>query len=171
MHYERETMTIGIDNGLEGAAVLLDDNGMVHNWFQFESICVQAKPRKIREIATWGFCVGLDNLLQQSREKDRENATRIVFEQCPHHAASSAAMRGMAINAGKIIGALESRCLSFDRITSRDWQPRILGKVPKGKTKEYARAKFYELWPHLKAVKHDGIIDAALIAYYGHITQ
>lgn len=164
-------MIIGIDNGLEGAAVLLDDAGMVHNWFQFDTICVQSKPRKIREIATWGFGVGLDSLLRESREKDAENATRIIFEQCPHHAASSAAMRGMAINAGKIIGALESRCLSFERITSRDWQPKVLGKVPKGKTKEYARSKFYELWPHLKAVKHDGVVDAALIAYYGHITQ
>ena len=164
-------MTIGIDNGLEGAAVLLDDSGMVHNWFQFDTICVQSKPRKIREIATWGFGVGLDSLLRESREKDAENATRIIFEQCPHHAASSAAMRGMAINAGKIIGALESRCLSFERITSQDWQRKILGKVPKGETKTAAKAKFNQLWPHLKAIKHTGIIDAALIAYYGHITH
>lgn len=164
-------MTIGIDNGLEGAAVLLDDSGMVHNWFQFQSICVQSKPRKIREVDAWHFGFHLEWLLRESGEKNAEQPTRIVFEQCPHHAASAAAMRGMAINAGKIIGALESRCLSFDRITSRDWQPKVLGKVPKGKTKEYARAKFYELWPHLKAVKHDGIIDAALIAHYGHITR
>ncbi len=161
-------MTIGIDNGLEGAAVLLDESGMVHNWFPFQSICVQSKPRKIREIDGWKFGIDLESMLKRSGERHTEEPTRILFEQCPHHAASSAAMRGMAINAGKIIGALESRCLSFDRITSRDWQPKILGKVPKGETKAYARAKFYELWPHLKSIKHDGIIDAALIAYYGH---
>ena len=159
-------MTIGIDNGLEGAAVLLDDSGMVHNWFQFESICVQSKPRKIREINAWKFGIDLETMLRNSGKRHWENEIAIVFEQCPHHAASSAAMRGMAINAGKIIGALESRCLSFDRITSRDWQPKVLGKVPKGETKAYARAKFYELWPHLQSIKHDGIIDAALIAYY-----
>lgn len=163
-------MTIGIDNGLEGAAVLLDAGGIVH-WEDFDAITIQSKPRKIREIDAWKFGIKLENLIRISNERFTDEPTRIVFEQCPHHAASAAAMRGMAINAGKIIGALESRCLSFDRITSRDWQPKILGKVPKGETKAYARAKFYELWPHLKSIKHDGIIDAALIAYYGHIDR
>lgn len=163
-------MIIGIDNGLDGAAVLLDLGGIAH-WETFDTVTIQSKPRKIREVDAWRFGIKLENLIRLANERFTDEPTRIIFEQCPHHAASSAAMRGMAINAGKIIGALESRCLTFDRITSRDWQPAVLGKVPKGKTKEYARAKFYELWPHLKSVKHDGVIDAALIAYFGYIKK
>jgi hypothetical protein len=54
----------------------------------------------------------------------------------------------------------------------------MLGKVPAGKTKEYALTKARELWPDETfyatarcSTPHTGIVDAALIAEYGRIQR
>jgi hypothetical protein len=82
----------------------------------------------------------------------------------------------MGISAGKILAILETRCISHSRILNYDWQPTMLGKVPQGKTKEYALNKVKQLWPDetflatkRSSVPHDGMVDAALIAEYGRL--
>jgi hypothetical protein len=167
-------MIIGIDNGLDGAAVALSASGSVIGGFVMPTVKIRkvakstGKVKTNREIDAMAFLAALDLMTG-----DRDGAT-VIFEECPHHSQSKSAMRGMGINAGKILGVLESRRFNFHRIMSSDWQPAILGKVPQGKTKEAALNKAREIWPdetwaHGKKDWHTGLIDAALIAEYGRL--
>ena len=84
-------------------------------------------------------------------------------------------MRSMAMSAGKILAVLEAKGFKkVHRILSFDWHPAVIGKIPQGKSKEYALAKARELWPDeswlatdRSTTPHNGMIDAALIGEYG----
>lgn len=96
-----------------------------------------------------------------------------VIEEPLHHAKSSQAVRSMAINFGKLLGACEMRMWEVNPITVREWQKEMLGTVPKGKTKEVAKDIAMMLCPgedwtrsERAVVPHDGMIDAYLIAEY-----
>jgi hypothetical protein len=74
---------------------------------------------------------------------------------------------------GVIRGILESCNIRHIRVDPQIWQKEMLGKVPKGETKPFARAKAKELWvtetwlatPRSKKA-HEGLVDAALIAEF-----
>jgi hypothetical protein len=164
-------MFIGIDNGLDGAAVAIGPLGHVIGDFVMPTmrrvhITKEKKVRTYREIDAAQLICALDNLTLGRR------TAKLYFEECPHHSQSKAAMRGMGINAGKILGVIESHGYTAIRLLSKDWQPVILGKVPQGMTKAYAAAQAMAIWPeelwrHGKKTMHGGLIDAALIAEYG----
>ena len=166
-------MIVGIDNGLDGAAVAIGPLGhvigdFVMPTFKIHKTTKAGKKRTLREIDALKLAVMLDNLIL-----DRDSAN-VIFEECPEHSKNKAAMRGMGINAGKILGVLEARRLKVHRITSKDWHPVILGKFSKGESKPVARAKVREIWPdeiwrNKKTDFHSGLVDAALIAEYGRI--
>ena len=166
-------MIVGIDNGSDGAAVAIGPLGhvigsFVMPTFKRKKITKKGKERESREIDALQLAVLLENLILS-----RDSAT-VIFEECPDHAGSASAMRGMGINAGKILGVLEARRLKVHRITSADWHPVILGKFAKGQSKVVARAKAQELWPdeiwrNKKTNFHAGLVDAALISHYGRI--
>lgn len=169
-------MIVGIDNGLDGAAVAIGDTGHVISTFIMPTLKVTkeskrtGKKKVTREIDALKFFARLDFMIPT------RGGTTVIFEECPHHSMSKSAMRGMGINAGKILGILESRGYTFQRIISSDWQPAILGKVPQGKTKKYALNKVREIWPDEtwndgKKDWHSGLIDAALISKFGQLTQ
>jgi len=97
----------------------------------------------------------------------------IVIEK-PGGSKSATAAKSMSGCMHAIRGALESRGLTLHRITPQSWQKVLI--PGKGDTKERALAKAKELWPDEKWLNlnkteksyrpHDGVIDAALIAYY-----
>ena len=100
----------------------------------------------------------------------------VYFECAPDHADRAASMKSMALSDGRIMAVLELCGLAdrTHRILSHTWQGAILGKVPKGKTKEWAAAAASGIWPgqNWKATlrsttDHPGFIDAALIALWG----
>lgn len=167
-------MIVGIDNGSDGAAVAIGPLGhiigsFVMPTFKRKKITKKGKDRKNREIDSLQLAVMLENLILS------RDAVTVIFEECPDHARSASAMRGMGINAGKILGVLEARRLTVHRITSADWHPVILGKFAKGESKNAARAKVKELWPdevwrNKKTDFHTGLVDAALISYFGLLT-
>lgn len=171
-------MIVGIDNGIDGGAVAIGPLGHVIGSFVMPSFKIvkvaKTKSKKagktvyrtLREIDAKRLLIHIDNLTLGNRN------AQIYFEECPDHASSAASMRGMGINAGKILGVLESNRYTATRLLSSDWQPEILGSVPKGKTKEYALEKVKEIWPdeiwqHNKKQYHGGLVDAALIAEFG----
>lgn len=170
---------IGIDNGLDGGIASLSGSGALIRWSAMPTRIhavparKKAKAKRIREIDSGAVLSILDSMAHHRWD------CAVIFEECPHHSQSKAAMRGMGIGAGKILGVLETRGFAHHRILSTDWQPAILGKVPQGKTKECALAKARELWPNetwlamtSRSTKpHDGAIDAALIAEYGRISN
>lgn len=98
----------------------------------------------------------------------------VGLEEPLKHAKSSQAIRSMAINFGKILGACEAKKIPVRRIQVKDWQDKLLGKiVPKGMTKAYALREARRLWPNENwlansrcRTAHDGIVDSALIALY-----
>lgn len=153
-------MIIGIDNGLDGGLTAIDLNGSVVAKTVMPTLHRQGKREaSARKIYEWVM-----NL---------ESPFRIAIEEPLHHARSSQAVRSMALSFGKILGLAESREWQIDCISVHKWQKEMLGRVPKGKTKEVALAVANELAPgenwrkSKRASKsHDGMIDAFLVARY-----
>jgi hypothetical protein len=169
-------MIIGIDNGLSGGIVALSPlKGLAPITKVPLPVCkIWQPPRKetkgkfVNEIDTRRLILALDEIGGNRAE------TKVFFEHCPFHADQASIMRSMAMSAGKILAVLEAKGYSVTRVLSFDWQPEILGKVPRGRTKEYAAAAAAALWPEESWVatpRHevacDGLIDAALIAEFG----
>lgn len=74
---------------------------------------------------------------------------------------------------GQMTGALNAHGYTYQTVAPRSWQSKILGKIPKGKTKEYALDCYVRTFDRQAPTKsdkskkaHDGIVDAALIAVY-----
>lgn len=101
----------------------------------------------------------------------------LAIEEPLKHARSSQAMRSMAMSFGKLLAMAEMKDLPTACVDVHEWQKRLLGRVPKGKTKKVAFELAHRLHPDEKwlatersKVAHDGIIDAFLIAKY-HLNQ
>jgi hypothetical protein len=171
-------MIIGIDNGLDGGIVALSPIAGLSPIAKFtmptRSVTYPARKKTaakvVREIDTRGLVAILEQI-----EGPRDSIT-VYFEHCPFHADRAETMRSMALSAGKILAVLEAKNFKTIRILSFDWHPVILGKVPRGETKAYAKAKALDMWPQeswtateRSTKAHDGMIDAALIAEYGRI--
>lgn len=170
-------MIIGIDNGLDGGIVALSPLAGLAPIAKFtmptRTVTYPArkstKAKSTREVDSRAL-VGILNQIEGPRD-----SITVFFEHCPFHASDATAMRSMAMSAGKILAVLEAMAFhKVRRILSFEWHPEIIGKIPQGKSKEYARAKAAELWPNESwlasaraSVPHDGMIDAALIAEYG----
>ncbi len=103
----------------------------------------------------------------------------VCVEEPLKHAKSSQAMRSMSISFGLILGACEAKRFEVRRVQVKEWQDAVLGKrLAKGMTKVAALAAANKLWPteqwlatSRSKTPHDGIIDAALIAYYNRDHQ
>lgn len=170
-------MILGIDNGLNGGLVALSPiKGLApiaKHVLPTLSVTYPARKKSdaktVREIDTRALVAILNAL------ECKPDETAVFFEHCPFHADRAETMRSMALSAGKILAVLEAKGFTkIHRILSFDWHPIILGKVPRGETKDFALAKARELWPdetwtatERSSKPHDGLIDAALIAEYG----
>jgi hypothetical protein len=154
-------MIIGIDNGLDGGICAISaHNGAIIDKCEMPTFKRAGK----REIDTRSVYNWICNLNTESR---------IVIEEPLKHAKSSQAMRSMGISFGKLLGMCEAHMLDVNPIEVIDWQKKMLGKVPKGKTKIIALEVANKLAPdedwrksHRCTVAHDGIVDAYLIAKY-----
>jgi hypothetical protein len=169
------TVHIGIDSGLDGGIVSLSQTGAIIGVHIMPTVkrtlparkkSKTGKPRNLREIDPLKLLSILDEVCP-----DRSQA-QVTLEECPEHASSVAAMRGMGVGCGIIIACLKIKGFTHHRIVSTDWQPTALGKVPKGETKAFARAAANRLWPTQTWPKkdgenHDGCVDAALISHFG----
>ena len=79
----------------------------------------------------------------------------------------------MAISFGKLLGMAECKNYEVARVSVHKWQKKMLGFIPKGRTKEVALKLAQEMEPSENWLKnkrckvpHDGIIDSFLIAHY-----
>ena len=155
---------IGIDNGVKsGALVALGQCGsfieaitMPHNKHRSRNEV------NIRAVHLWISNVTNGNL---------SNAEYVIEE--PNNSRTPSTAYSVASSFHSLRGFFDTKFLPFERITPQSWQKEMLGKVPAGKTKEYALAKARELWPDemfyasLRCkTPHQGIVDAALISEY-----
>jgi len=158
---------IGIDGGTTGGVVVLyGSNGGIHVMQRFSMWRGMIDGNELGS-----FLVPFNHSYSQ---------VTVAVEDCPKHAQSKSAMRSMAISFGIIMGVVRRELPTKRIITVRSgnpldsWQRALLGTQPKGGTKPAALAKAREIWtdqvwptkrPGGKAV-HDGIVDAALIAWH-----
>jgi len=72
---------------------------------------------------------------------------------------------------GKILGMLEIAQLPFTLVHPRQWSRAMhVGTSSKEKAKIRSREAFQRIFPTMAHIKHDGVIDAMLIAEYGRRT-
>jgi hypothetical protein len=151
-----EMLYVGIDPGQTGAAALLTDGGHI------EALIIPTWTRKVFSAETV--------------ERVRQFIPRIrhatIEDVSPFGGGRRAAgLRHAAMNAGMWAGMLSALDMTDVRwVAPREWQGRILGKVPKGMTKEWARGMAGRLWKAqgTEAVRvwGDGVADALCIAEF-----
>ena len=154
-------MIIGVDNGLSGGLVAISKcTGAVVDKTVMPTLH-RFKKREVDTRKVYEWVMGLESNFQ------------LAIEEPLHHAKSSQAVRSMALSFGKLLGLAESRQWEVNCVSVHKWQKVMLGRTPKGKTKEVALAVANELAPDecwLKSKRaskpHDGLIDAFLIARY-----
>jgi hypothetical protein len=159
---EKPDIIIGIDNGISGSLVAIS----AHHGLVIDKILMPTRPSgKSRE------CNGAE--IVEWLHGFSFNRIAVALETPSKHSPGTLALCSMWDCYGAIRGILESCGIKHVRIAPRTWQAEMLGKVPKGETKAYARAKAREIWhdedwlatPRSKKA-HEGFIDAALIAEY-----
>jgi len=160
---EKPDIIIGIDNGISGALVALSAySGMV-----LESILMPTRiTGSSRECDAIAVCEWIEKF-QYSDE------VAVALETPGKYSPGTLALCSMWDCYGVLRGILESCNIRHIRVDPQIWQKEMLGKVPKGETKPFARAKAKELWvtetwlatPRSKKA-HEGLVDAALIAEF-----
>jgi hypothetical protein len=160
---EKPDIIIGIDNGISGALVALSAySGMV-----LESILMPTRiTGSSRECDAVAVCEWIENFTHT-------DDIAVALETPSKHSPGTLALCSMWDCYGAIRGILESCGIKHVRIAPRTWQSVMLGVVPKGETKAYARAKAAQIWPDedwlatpRSKKAHEGFIDAALIAEF-----
>ena len=187
---------IGIDNGLTGALVALSDYPgppiamrvmpTITRRFRFDKTRVTTRKgikAKITAPATSNEIDGA-SVTSWIREVTDSRPCVILIEECPEHAKQKSTMRSMAISYGILVGAITAGLPGYRLEIARSgnphdsWQRMLLGKLSHGDTKPAALARCRQLWPSeswlatpRSTKPHEGLIDAALIAEYGRISN
>lgn len=156
---------IGIDTGLDGGMVELDETGAItRKWIT--PIIKLGKGRKIDALTLGNVIKGFDNHY-------------VMCENPGEHAPSASGLRSMTYCYATIETLLTTFRIPYDTPRALKWQREFWTKpkMPKGTkfdTKAAALVAANKLWPTEDWTKseraytpHDGMIDAALIAEWG----
>jgi hypothetical protein len=163
MNYDKLDIIIGIDNGISGSLVAIS----AYHGKVIDKILMPTRPSdRSRECDAVAICEWIENFTHT-------DDIAVALETPSKHSPGTLALCSMWDCYGAIRGILESCGIKHIRIAPRTWQAEMLGVVPKGETKAYARAKAREIWadedwlatPRSKTANM-GFIDAALIAEY-----
>jgi hypothetical protein len=154
-------MIIGIDNGIDGGLCAISRS---HGKIIAKRVMPILKRNGKSEV---------DILMLRDWILDLHTEPCIVIEEPLRHAKSSQAMRSMAMNFGKILGACEMKGWQVNPVEVAHWQKVMLaGNRSKG-TKVAALTVAEQLSPGedwTKSAKattpHDGMVDAYLVACY-----
>ena len=155
------TCVVGIDNGLDGGLVAIDQFRNVVEYRPMPTI--QAKKREIDFESVGSWVTQLD--------KKFDNVY-VALEEPLHAAGSSQSLRSMAISFGQLWACLHTLGFAVKRIEVGEWQTRMLPRGPKGTSKIRALTRAKTEWPEETWIPprcrtpHDGVVDAALIALY-----
>ena len=156
-------MIVSVDNGISGGSVALKSDAGNIIGYRSQPTMQRAGKTEV-DLSEWGSWV-------ESFKCD----PIIVLEEPLKHAKSSQAVRSMAMCFGGIMGYSLGKGWEFHAVTVKEWQTSMLGKFPKGGSKEAALRKAEYILPNESWVdptkprarrKHDGIIDAFLIGKY-----
>lgn len=160
-------MFIGIDLGLDGGLAFFDADR--------KGLTIEPMPtvgQKRREIDAPAVCRWLRTLQAEGWKPEvwiEDVAAR------PKQGVTS--MYRFGEGAGVIKGICAALGLPLRTVAPQKWQRSVIGKFPKGESKGYAARTAARLFPEVDFRKserctnqHEGMVDAALIAYYGSRT-
>jgi len=160
---------IGIDPGLSGAMVAVDDDGNVVGQLIMPRVNGRKGPLDVRCALSWLIDV-----------KGGSTATASLERASTRPGQSAVSTLTCGVNWGRLDGLLTALGIRYDTPTPQQWK-RKLG-LPKRPAKERQQAKLdavelagnlfpsLELSPGKKTTPHDGLADAALIAEYARRT-
>jgi len=158
--------TIGIDNGLDGAVVVLCD-GKLHEWHDTPTIAA-AKGKGKRAFAV----AEMVSILRPYTQLGEPEAFLEYAQAMPKQGVSSTFKTGVCF--GLWQGILSTLGISFNIVHPRTWTGKMLHGMPAGDTKARSMARCQQLFPSLPLMKPrgrvlsmDGRADAALIAAHG----
>lgn len=160
---------IGIDNGLSGGIVAVQEPGKI-----LARIVMPTRGK------TKGNEVDARAVFEAINEWGLESFgdVTVILETPGKFAKGVQAISSMWDSYGAVRGVLESRGIRHHRITPQAWQKVMLVGCKTGDTKPAALLRAKQLWPGEKwletprcKVPHGGLIDAALIAEYGRISD
>ena len=155
---------IGIDNGLDGAIVMLNADGSIHH----KGIMPTIKIGKGRIID-----------IHQVREIVTRPYTTVILEEAQKHSPGKLALCSTWFTYGHLLALLTLDRMPYEIVRPKQWQKAFwaMPKMAKGKkfdTKAAALSAASRIWPSEDWTKsdrarkpHDGMVDAALIAEYG----
>ncbi len=154
---------LGIDPGLSGALALLSFEGEVNVLIDMPTLATTKSRRIIDEKVVLGF-------LRFARDLVPGAPLRAVVERAmimPKQGSSSGFKIGTSY--GQLLGMLAALEIPRVIVSPQVWQKAILGQVPKGTSKDRARARAQELFPtaDLGKRKSQDRADALLLAEYG----
>ena len=163
-------MIIGIDNGLDGGIVVMDKSRRIDTIATIPTIKL-TKGRRVDGLLLYSFLA-------------TQNKDFPVYLEKPVGSKSVLAAKSMEATYRVIECVCELLNMKVIGVTARSWQKVLLDK---GDTKEMATKAFVEIFPNdvdrFKITSlgnksknlHDGLVDAALIAYkihkYGQCTN
>jgi hypothetical protein len=161
---------IGIDNGVSGGIAAISDHPAT---CLIDSIPMPvSKARKGNEINIRALHLWLEAVTAG----DLSSAVYLIEE--PGGSKSARAATSMAGSFHSVRGLFEARMVRWERVTPQAWQKKMIPGCKAGETKPRALEQASRLWPQETwlasprcTTPHDGIIDAALIAEFGRISN
>ena len=168
-------ISIGIDPGLHGAVVVLDEDFRLLEYYDCPVI-KNEKTKKGKKSVTYEFAPGHMSEIIWSVAKDQHLRPKAWLERAgamPKQGLSSTFKTGRGFGLWEGILAAVSR-LPYDIIAPRTWSKEMFKGTPLGEPKQRSLNKAQRLFPGLPLTKPKGCVlsldgrsDAALIAYFG----
>jgi hypothetical protein len=174
-------ISVGIDNGLSGAVVAIDENFEVLGWWDCptteSTTKASGKIKHHREFSPRGMKDILEEIINLSGHLEVNKTTfiRIWLEfahAMPKQGVTSTFKTGKG--AGLWEGIVVGMGLAYDIVHPRTWTKNVLADVPRGDPKQRSFIKCERLFPSIPLTKPsgrvlsmDGRSDASLIAYHG----
>jgi hypothetical protein len=165
---------VGIDPGLEGAIVILNEKGHIISAKPMPTITItKGKSRKRQYDPEAIIAILKDRTLDQWVFDDIACVVIEKTQAMPGQGVAS--MHSTGLGGGLIWGLVVGLGLKYLRVHPKQWQSAMLkwenGSDPKGRALTRAQSLFGrdKLIPDRCRVPHDGIVDAALMAEYGRL--
>jgi hypothetical protein len=172
--------SVGIDNGLKGAVVLLDENVKVVKWWD-TPVMTGHKPGRTPK--------GKKRVKTDLATTEMGNIIRWIIDHIPTENAAlmfwiekAWPMQGQGLSStfktAQGYGIWEGVCIGarvqYDIVSPRTWQKAVLQDMPAGDPKTRSMGKCQRIFPSIplktptgRKLSFDGRADAAMIAYYG----
>lgn len=153
-------MYVGIDNGLDGAIVALNEQGEVVSASKMPVFKGKRREYDVR---------GMARLMASLKAEFGELS--VVLEKAlivPISGRIAVFSTGMCYGVWQ--GILESLEISYEVASPKDWQKSVLAGVPQGNTKFRAKIWCQRKFPS-REWEHSGIVDACCLAWYGLSAQ